>query len=1128
MKIYMLRNCAKNGMIFLLFCLGLAVFPLHANAAQTDQKAKIYALSSAYSEKISIPDDLPLSYQIPEGGKEGAEYSVIDGYSAKVSADGLVTTNYTYKKGDQVVTENDDYDTRKFESGDTQIEVKTADGTYRLIVTVEDYAVTYGEEVMDDYLEKNITDAMTDREILDVIAKFPASYDYGTHPSLYTMIIFGDGSCSASTRAITRLCEKLGIQAWVRNGNKDPGASYGHVDAMAELNGIYYEIEAGFDEPKGPQGYRSYFIKQRSSLFSCYSNSDGLSIYQYDGYDDTGALEVPEAINGRTVTGIERQAFYDKKFSEIKLPDTLKEIGDYAFHYCDKLTSISIPASVTSIGKAVFSECAKLEHISIADDNASYMAQDEVIYSKDGSALVACPFADAPLVPSAVTKIEDYAFYNNENLTRIVIPESVTELGESAFEDCGSLSSVTFEGEGLEKIGASCFCKTDPYVLRIPASVTSVGAFAFARCGNMKYIYFSGDAPTFGSIADGEFQDQVFEDSFNQNLHAYYVHGNDTWTQDVLTDHGGISVTWSAWEGRTESLEGAAVTLEQGSYKYTGKEITPAVFLALAGRTLEENRDYIVRYFDNKAVGTATVMVTGIGACEGEIRASFLINKGDPYVAAYLFSDEILENDATEVVHGDYFDYTFVSSDPSVATVDGEGRVRGVSAGTAEITVRQAETENHLAGVKSMEITVIHNQVTGTEVIDGRVEIKCDRCGNLFTHKTVPTRFAAYWGAEFKDYDDKSFRKAYQAGEVLECRTSDTSEAELFEMEVVSLDDRVVRITDYCFLNFIADGVAKVIVRPKYNPAIGRTFTFYVGNAVDPGDGNPGGDNPGGDNPGSGDSGSDNPGSGGSGSDNPGDGSGSDNPGSGDSGSGNPGSGDSGSGNPGNGDSGSGNPGSGNPGNGDSGNHNSENGGLGNGGQSDGSKIKYYDKQTGITITISNSQKKEAVLTGADQKHAKGKLTIPDTLNVNGTAYKLTAIGKNAFKNQKQLKTVVIGKNIKTIGENAFYGCGKLQTATLGKNLTAIGNKAFYKCIKLKKITIPSKVSKIGKSAFYGCKNLKNITIQSKKLTNKNVGSKAFKGICSSSTIRVPKSKFSAYKKMLKSKGAGKKMKVKK
>ena len=82
--------------------------------------------------------------------------------------------------------------------------------------------------------------------------------------------------------------------------------------------------------------------------------------------------------------------------------------------------------------------------------------------------------------------------------------------------------------------------------------------------------------------------------------------------------------------------------------------------------------------------------------------------------------------------------------------------------------------------------------------------------------------------------------------------------------------------------------------------------------------------------------------------------------------------------------------------------------------------------------------------------------------------------------------------------------------------------------MKLKKITLNSKVKKIGSKAFYGCKNLKTITIKTKKLTSKNVGSNAFKGINAKAKIKVPSSKMKAYQKLLKSKGAGSKVSYKK
>lgn len=155
-------------------------------------------------------------------------------------------------------------------------------------------------------------------------------------------------------------------------------------------------------------------------------------------------------------------------------------------------------------------------------------------------------------------------------------------------------------------------------------------------------------------------------------------------------------------------------------------------------------------------------------------------------------------------------------------------------------------------------------------------------------------------------------------------------------------------------------------------------------------------------------------------------------------------------------------------------------------------------------------------------------IKIPATIQLNGNTYKVTSIQAGAFENNKKLTKITIGSNVTNIGSKAFNGCSKLTTVTMGKSVTKIGAKAFYKCTKLKKVTIPSKVTTIGKQAFYGCKNLKNITIKTTKLTSKKVGSKAFNGIYSKATIKVPKSKLKSYKKLLKAKGVSSKAKIKK
>lgn len=159
------------------------------------------------------------------------------------------------------------------------------------------------------------------------------------------------------------------------------------------------------------------------------------------------------------------------------------------------------------------------------------------------------------------------------------------------------------------------------------------------------------------------------------------------------------------------------------------------------------------------------------------------------------------------------------------------------------------------------------------------------------------------------------------------------------------------------------------------------------------------------------------------------------------------------------------------------------------------------------------------------KKNAKN-ITIPATVSIDGISYKVTSVADAAFKGNKKLTKVTIGKNVTTIGKEAFRGCTKLKTVTLGKNVTTIGAKAFYKNTALSKITIPSKVKTIGKQSFYGCKRLKNITIKTTKLTSKNVGSKAFTGTYKKVQVKVPAKKVSAYKKLLKQKGISAKAKI--
>lgn len=120
------------------------------------------------------------------------------------------------------------------------------------------------------------------------------------------------------------------------------------------------------------------------------------------------------------------------------------------------------------------------------------------------------------------------------------------------------------------------------------------------------------------------------------------------------------------------------------------------------------------------------------------------------------------------------------------------------------------------------------------------------------------------------------------------------------------------------------------------------------------------------------------------------------------------------------------------------------------------------------------------------------KISIPSTVRYNGVTYRVASIWANAFKKKSRLTTVSIGHNVSVIGKNAFY-----------------------KCKKLKKVTIGTGLTQINPGAFRGVKKGCTITIKSLKL--KKISSRIDQSV-SRMTVRVPKRKYTAYKKLLRKK----------
>jgi hypothetical protein len=228
-----------------------------------------------------------------------------------------------------------------------------------------------------------------------------------------------------------------------------------------------------------------------------------------------------------------------------------------------------------------------------------------------------------------------------------------------------------------------------------------------------------------------------------------------------------------------------------------------------------------------------------------------------------------------------------------------------------------------------------------------------------------------------------------------------------------------------------------------------------------------------------------------------------------------------------------------------SGNNNSNNNNA-NAPKSVGTPIA--NKSASFVVTSSDA-KNPTVKYTATKKTTSTSVTIPNTVTFNNVKYKITEVSPRAFKKNKKIKTVKIGKYVtkigneafsgctslttvtggpavKTIGTGAFNGCKKLKKAPIGSKVTSIGAKAFYDCASLTAMTLPAKTSKLGKQFAGNCKKLRKLTVKSTKMTNKSVAAEAFKDFGSKYkvTVNVPKGKKASYKKLFKSKGAGTKV----
>ena len=191
------------------------------------------------------------------------------------------------------------------------------------------------------------------------------------------------------------------------------------------------------------------------------------------------------------------------KILSVVVEDGVMSIGDWAFYDCGSLTSVTIPEGVTSIGSNAFSCCSSLGTITVANGNENYASVDGVLFNKECTTLVCYPAGHgaAYQIPEGVTNIGDSAFSGCSSLTSVSIPAGVTSIGTGAFFDCSSLTSVTTP-DSVTSIGESAFygCSSLTSVT-IPEGVTSISNAAFFGCSGLTSVSIPDSVTSIGYSA---------------------------------------------------------------------------------------------------------------------------------------------------------------------------------------------------------------------------------------------------------------------------------------------------------------------------------------------------------------------------------------------------------------------------------------------------------------------------------------------------------------------------------------------------------------------------------------------------------------------------------------------------
>ena len=507
--------------------------------------------------------------------------------------------------------------------------------------------------------------------------------------------------------------------------------------------------------------------------------AEGTTVIGPDAF--TGCYLLDSIKIPNTVTEIGSNAFYGcTGLKSVTLGNSVKTIGYYAFSKDKNITSLNIPDSVELIEKAAFKDCTNLATLSIGggvnkmEKNVfqNCTSLNKVTIGR-GTTVIGdyafdnCGVLKSVSIPDTLKKIGYYAFKNCSSLTSVVIPDSVNSIASLAFADCSSLTTATI-GNSVSNMGGEVFSGCSSLAkVKIGDGTFSISTGMFKNCKSLTDIEIPESVVQIGEV-------RVNDDDLRDNNSEYGAFWNCT---NNLTIHGksgsfanqyakannfefstapvSLEITPTSVAlnkttltldiGRTSNLRATVYPSNAANKKCTWRSSNTSV------ATVDSNGKVTA-----KQVGTATITVkTANGktaSCNVTVQAvptSVSLNKTSLTLdvsKSYTLAKTVSPSNAVT-------SYTWSSSNTSVATVDGNGKVTAKKAGTATITVK---TSNGKTATCKVTVNLPAPQITGLANTTGGIKISWNKVDGAYGYRLYYKPASGGW-KRFKDTTATSF-----------------------------------------------------------------------------------------------------------------------------------------------------------------------------------------------------------------------------------------------------------------------------------------------------------------------------------------------------------------------------------